>query len=342
MHHRHISEFEELRRFSLQLCFPAVVTLILNLLGLTTFGLIISVIIHIIVLGVYFLLFKEVKSVLLKLILSALISCLVGEVLVFYNLEHVKYTNEYWVFLTIHFIRHFILGFAFAWNAFKSHKFNPFWIKMIPIAVSVILGVVLHYTVFNYEEYYKWIFFVYNISLCLMLLTCGLRYNHTSDRAFVMMLVAVGCYILSEVFYFWEFLPDEADQIMAAFRAPLLQVGSCVMVAATVAHVIDFRTTEKQRMNVPLTERINERIKDVLLRPRANSPAVKTPVAGKKPEDFATTLADRKRSSFSRERTARPNSRERVPRPTSRDKIQRSATSKRLPPNKKPLEEPLL
>lgn len=265
---------EELQQFSYKLAAPAVVTLILNIFGFTTFGLIISVIIHIIVLGIFFLLFKEFKSAFLKLILLGLVLCLVGEILIFFNLEHTKYENVYWAFLGIHFIRNLILGVAYGWNVIKSHLFNPLWTKLLPFIVVVPIFLILQAFLFSNEEEYTFLFLIYNASICFMLVTAGLRYNHTSDRCYVMMLIAVAAFLLSEIFYFLEFdsgsndtktaptntageiLAEEDDwDIIAAFRAPLLQVGSCLLVSATVEHVIHFKLTVKQRIYLPLTEK---------------------------------------------------------------------------------------
>ena len=100
-----------------------------------------------------------------------------------------------------------------------------------------------------------------------MLLTSGLRYSHTSDKSFVLMIITTACFVLSEVFYFIEFTSDdvtasraatllaENNSVVSAFRAPFLQLGSCLMMSATADHVNHFKMTVKQRVYLPLTEK---------------------------------------------------------------------------------------
>jgi len=252
---------EELQQFSYRLAIPAAITLLINLFGWTTIGQLISVIVHIIVLGIFFLLFKEFKSAFLKLVLAGLVGCLFGEVLVFFNLENEKHTTVYWTYLAVHALRNLALGAAFGWNVLKSHIFNPFWTKLIPYLVVVPIFFILQLFVFNKEESYKIIFIVYNATLCFMLLTAGLRWSHSSDRSYFIILAAVIILILSEIFYFLEFSSATIDpltlekesSIYNALRAPFLQLGSCLIVTGTVDHVIHYKLTVKSRMYLPLT-----------------------------------------------------------------------------------------
>jgi len=252
---------EELQQFSYRLAIPAAVTLIINIFGFTTFGQIISVIIHIIVLGIFFLLFKEFKSAFLKLVLTGLLMCLVGEVLVFFNLENEKYTSVYWTFIGIHLARNLALGAGFGWNILKSHIFNPFWTKLIPYIVVVPIFFILEIFVFSLEESSRVFFIVYNATLCFMILTAALRWNHSSDRSYFITIAAVLAFVLAEIFYFWEFkyeainpaTLEKESSIFYALRAPFLQLGSCLIVSGTVDHVIHYKLTVKSRMYLPLT-----------------------------------------------------------------------------------------
>jgi len=251
---------EELQQFSYRLAIPAAATLVVNLFGFTTFGQIISVIIHIIVLGIFFLLFKEFKSGFLKLVLIGLLMCLVGEVLIFFNLENTKYTTVYWAFLAVHCGRNVALGAAYGWNVLKSHIFNPFWTKLIPYIVVIPIFFLLQVFVFSLEESYRLIFILYNATICFMLLAAGLRWNHSSDRSYFITIIAVVVFILSEIFYFWEFSSETVNpatlekesSIFNALRAPFLQLGSCLIVSGTVDHVIHYKLTVKTRMYLPL------------------------------------------------------------------------------------------
>jgi len=247
---------EELQQFSYRLAIPSLITLVVNLFGLTTLGLIISVAIHIIVLGIFFVLFKEYKSAFLKFILAGLILCLAGEVVIFFNLDHVSYGTVYWAFLAIHCARNIVLGLAYGWNVLKSQIYNPFWIKAVPVIVIIPIFFILQFVVFSQETSYKIVFILYNLTLCFMLVTAGLRYDHSSQRSFIIMILAALAFILSEVAYFWLFVTDGSDpSTFTAFRAPLLQLGSCLLVSGTVDHVLHHKLTQKNKIYIKMTDR---------------------------------------------------------------------------------------
>jgi hypothetical protein len=67
------------------------------------------------------------------------------------------------------------------------------------------------------------------------------------------MILASFAFILSEVAYFYWFY--DGNNAFTAFRAPLLQLGSCLLVSGTVDHVLHHKLTQKNKIYIKMTDR---------------------------------------------------------------------------------------
>jgi hypothetical protein len=205
--------------------------------------------------GFYLILLKEFKSGFIRLILIALICIVLGEAVLLVNSGLTKYTTSFWLVILLHFIRNISLSVAYFWNVIKSEIYNEFWIKILPYIIAGITYWILNAWIYANEPNTGIRNTAFIISDCLLILSAGLRPNHTADSSFYLAIIGSAFLILSDVFMivvWWYFT--------AGLRSVFIIAGTWGIVESTFDHVTQYKLTVKERiyhqtnLNIPLLE----------------------------------------------------------------------------------------
>ena len=165
---------KDIRNFSWGTLIITVISFLLQFLGFYIVGLIFSMLGCLALLGFYSILIKAFRSAFINLILVALIVIFIGEVVGLFNYKLHREGNLYYTYIILHAIRNLSQAAAYSWNILKSHIYNAFYQKLIPILTAGVIVFLIQWFVTPLASFGYWEM-SYNITLGLLILTAGMR-----------------------------------------------------------------------------------------------------------------------------------------------------------------------
>lgn len=243
-----IHKDRDISQFSNRLSIVLGIVFLIELLKLDFIALLLSIGGQGYLLFFCFTLFGEFKSDYPKLILVSVFLSFLSELAILFNLDYAKEGRAFWVFIICHFIRDIVLAGKFLLNIIQSDIYNYFWIRVLPFPCVGALFLILQFFIFGKETDHFFFFLLYDVVICLPLLTSASRYNHTSYNGFFVMVLGTLALVLSEVFYFIKIMetPEEGSSI--GFRATFLLVGNILIMISTYDHVTEFEKESRHKI----------------------------------------------------------------------------------------------
>jgi hypothetical protein len=209
-------------------------------------------------LGFYSILIKEFKSAFINIVMASLICNLLGEISLMWDKSLEKYTNAYWAFLILHFVRDLLLVVGYYWNVIKSEIYNNILVKLAPYGIGAATVYLMQYWRDIDEKYYG-IFLAFNIISGLMLTAACLRPNHTSDESLHWGIGASALFILS------DFLAMRTvGNFGLALRTVMLILGSYGTTMATFDHATHYKIEVKTRVYHQFSDNLGTKLEPIV------------------------------------------------------------------------------
>ena len=219
----------------------AIISLPFEIFGIEIVAQIGKILCLMIMLSLYWLQLSSYPSAFIRILLCALISTLLGDIITIFNLEKDPLNTPYKIIIICYILRNFLLAIAYSWNTYKSELFNPPLVRMIALLPWVFCGIIIYYTIVQGNAEYFSYLLIYDIIANIFGITATIRINHTSFKSWYFSVFGSVAFLFSDILLYYETFDAISNPFADELRFLLYIGGVYFIVISTLDHVAVFK-----------------------------------------------------------------------------------------------------